>query len=715
MNKKQILVLCTTIALMVVHCFELKAQLKFFNIWPIGDRNYVMDFNFNPPKIYKDSTTNLIFNGSNNNGPRNLFCNSKGELIFKTFDELVFNKNSDTIPVPKLKEAGYHCILPQMPSLSDFTYYMAYPFYYYFQRLPIGLASWWNFKIAPVKFIDSSIIDFNYRYDSNWDIAWISPYCDKHLLFMANSDGNLENGPFYMDILEIVNGKSLKRSTIDEHRNNVTFHCVSPNGKIVVIYNYKTGLEFHEFNHNTLDYNKIPFYTSGLMAYPTFSLNGRLLYFIRHDSLIQTSIEHLNKDSILKSEIPIAKLPNSHTYKDMSNGMLLTPNGEIYITFNFEKQISIIKNSNKKGKECNFVFNGFPVPFDSIQLNISSLQLPHFRYFASGSFYNPGLKVLPIGTICKNTPVKLQSDWYEDYITYSWKVNTLNGKELLTQDGSSVNYLPPDTGTFVTTLYYRWSCNLLDSSKDTFMVVPEPVKPQNIPDTLLCAGTEYNITSSENQQLVKISWYHNDKLIFVGKSFTTNSGGEFTVRYQYPCKIMYDTFKVNYIENPKKPINDAYVKCVDMAFLTLTPEIPAFSNVKWSTGSSMQSIQIKNPGTYSLHIKNKCYDTTWQFLVRAENPNYALFIPNSFTPDGDGLNDNFFISGLEELSDYECKIFNRWGEKVFETSNPNIFWDGKYNEVKVLEGAYVFYIKGRSTCSGDKKFRGIFYLIRNEK
>ena len=60
---------------------------------------------------------------------------------------------------------------------------------------------------------------------------------------------------------------------------------------------------------------------------------------------------------------------------------------------------------------------------------------------------------------------------------------------------------------------------------------------------------------------------------------------------------------------------------------------------------------------------------------------FSLFIPNAFSPNGDGHNDEFFPDGLNHVCDacanYDFSIFNRWGEQIFSTDQPNVKWNGK--------------------------------------
>jgi gliding motility-associated-like protein len=70
-------------------------------------------------------------------------------------------------------------------------------------------------------------------------------------------------------------------------------------------------------------------------------------------------------------------------------------------------------------------------------------------------------------------------------------------------------------------------------------------------------------------------------------------------------------------------------------------------------------------------------------------PPLSVYIPSAFTPNGDGLNDTFGIKG-EGIRDYHIYIYNRWGEVVFESSNPRQQWDGIYQGNPAEQGCYVY-------------------------
>jgi gliding motility-associated-like protein len=75
-------------------------------------------------------------------------------------------------------------------------------------------------------------------------------------------------------------------------------------------------------------------------------------------------------------------------------------------------------------------------------------------------------------------------------------------------------------------------------------------------------------------------------------------------------------------------------------------------------------------------------------------PPMALYIPNTFTPNGDGMNDSFGVAG-EAIQEFNIQVYNRWGQKVFESADANGRWDGSYQGQKAPEGSYVYKLSAK--------------------
>ena len=135
----------------------------------------------------------------------------------------------------------------------------------------------------------------------------------------------------------------------------------------------------------------------------------------------------------------------------------------------------------------------------------------------------------------------------------------------------------------------------------------------------------------------------------------------------------------------------------------------------WSTNSAMSSITAYNTGIYWVIVSEKTcksIDTVIIFNCPAK-----FIVPNVFTPNGDGYNDYFEIV-FQNIWEFEIKIYNRWGTRVYKSENLESQWDGRINGQDATEGVYFWQIvyteyDGKGGGSTDKKVNGTVSLYRN--
>jgi len=125
------------------------------------------------------------------------------------------------------------------------------------------------------------------------------------------------------------------------------------------------------------------------------------------------------------------------------------------------------------------------------------------------------------------------------------------------------------------------------------------------------------------------------------------------------------------------------------------------------------SIVVSTPNKsviYQLVVTGQCnkMDSAW---VTIEVQSCMLYIPNAFTPNIDGENDLFIIRG-DAIENLLFKIFDRWGNKVFETNNINQGWNGTVAGKRVDEGVYVYIISGDFVDGTAIDLKGNVTLIR---
>ncbi|MBS1651451.1 MAG: gliding motility-associated C-terminal domain-containing protein [Bacteroidetes bacterium] len=102
-------------------------------------------------------------------------------------------------------------------------------------------------------------------------------------------------------------------------------------------------------------------------------------------------------------------------------------------------------------------------------------------------------------------------------------------------------------------------------------------------------------------------------------------------------------------------------------------------------------------------------DVTKDITQASPNAN----IPTGFSPNGDGVNDVFMPLGSAEfVSNYDFRVFNRWGQQVFQTNNPLMGWDGNFSGQQSQTGVYAFVITYKNVYGQDKLAKGNVTLIR---
>jgi len=256
---------------------------------------------------------------------------------------------------------------------------------------------------------------------------------------------------------------------------------------------------------------------------------------------------------------------------------------------------------------------------------------------------------------------------------------------------------------------------------------PNPIISISSSKANICAPACVSFTVNSSTSVSNVSWFFEN-----GSGVTTatttqcfNKGGVYTstatiidnngcIGGATHTIEVYPTPTADFIFAPLRPIVDNEITFTDASFGANITEWYWFFNSQVVNSTSQNPNYIYSeigPYAVTLIVKSDkgCMDTITQLIVVGED--YGIYVPNSFTPNGDGLNDVFSAKGYG-ISKFEMSIFDRWGEKMFTTNDIHNAWDGKYRGILCKEDAYTWKIDLVNVFGKSKELTGHVTLIK---
>ena len=322
--------------------------------------------------------------------------------------------------------------------------------------------------------------------------------------------------------------------------------------------------------------------------------------------------------------------------------------------------------------------------------------------------------------ICPGDPATLSATFtgYSDILPESYLWSTGDTTETVT-----VN--PLESTTYTLTVTFSNRC---DNKATVRVKLTELELPQISGTDSVCQGYPATLTVSHPTSN-SFHWSNgqNGATITVTPQVTTLYTVSATMEGN--CTVI-DTFTVHVLPLPTPSFvanpTEIYVEN-NIGTVTCTDLSPAEYHLKWNFGDVFSNVnEVENvsevthdythSGYYTITLTATdsvgCVDST-KARVSVEVP-YFFYIPNAFTPDGDGINETFAPSGEGVDPDqYSMQIFDRSGVLIFSTRNPYDYWDGrnKYGQM-CPEGVYIFIIRLVNLNGDDKEYTGSVTLVK---
>ncbi|MFC2100235.1 gliding motility-associated C-terminal domain-containing protein [Bacteroidota bacterium] len=296
-------------------------------------------------------------------------------------------------------------------------------------------------------------------------------------------------------------------------------------------------------------------------------------------------------------------------------------------------------------------------------------------------------------SICENTPINL----FPDFQVMICKEPSFEWSTGATTFGIYANTI----GMYSVTVTNN--CGSWSDSIEIINVYPAP-KINLGNDTSICIGD--SITLDAGNDHILCVWNTGDSV----NSITIDTAGTYfaQVTNEYGCSTT-DFFSLFIDPPPEFHFGNDTTICLGSEVI-LDPAVNSGSFV-WQDGSIDPVFYVKESGEYWVQVSTLCGEDSDSIQVFVEPCYTKLFAPNSFTPNGDGLNDKFYLKGVYVM-EFNLQIYNRWGQLVFSTEDMNEGWDGSFQNKKCKNEAYNWIVNYSDYFHENHVMTGQVVLVR---
>jgi gliding motility-associated-like protein len=306
------------------------------------------------------------------------------------------------------------------------------------------------------------------------------------------------------------------------------------------------------------------------------------------------------------------------------------------------------------------------------------------------------------------------------------------GADISECEGEGINITAP----FINGATYQWSTGQTTQSIDVAIsgaysveillngcTALDEIQIEFFENPFVNLGNDMEIC--EGMQMDLSAPYYN------GASYLWNTGqtsqnievtesGSYSLEINWNGCITVDEIFIEYFQIPVLDLGNDFAQCKGEEILLEATYVEGATYI-WSTGDTGQSIVINDYGTYwCMAINGPCVNSdTIQYLqpvYECVEPFHAIWVPNAFTPDNDGHNDVFGVyGGGISNKNFELSIYNRWGDRIWTTNQPDMKWTGNVDdgEYYVPDGVYNYYVRYRfDNTVDDAILKGHVTMIR---
>ncbi|HVA98882.1 MAG TPA: PKD domain-containing protein, partial [Bacteroidia bacterium] len=339
----------------------------------------------------------------------------------------------------------------------------------------------------------------------------------------------------------------------------------------------------------------------------------------------------------------------------------------------------------------------------------------------------------PLGVVAKNdtslcigghASLSAQGSGGDGAYNYVWQPGAIVG--------SLINVTPATTTIYTVTV--TDNCGTpADSAKLTVTVNPLPVVSFSADSTSGCYPLCVTFINSSTPASASATWEFGDgntsNSVATANNCYQNSGlytVQLSVKDSLGCTNNTSVFDmINVFPHPTANFGTAPnpITIIEPTVYFQDLSTGSVNQWQWNLGDVINSYtNVQNPqytyqdtGYYNVQLivtdNNGCKDSiTKTIYVEGQ---YVIYVPNAFTPNGDGINDVFNVKGTGiDPNNFDMSIYDRWGILIFHTTNLNQGWDGRVKNNLVQLGVYVWKIETKDFKGDNHQYIGHVSVIR---
>ena len=677
---------------LIILSFACYAQ-KQNNNWLFGDSAWIK-FNNTPPASALTSSSTIIFFGSSSISDKNT-----GQLLIYTDGGTVWDKNHNALPngsgltVATNGFGQQGSLIVQQPEHDSLYYVFTGSGYYSVVNMNLngGLG---NIPAGSknISYAASNMEGITAVRHSNGKDIWI--ITEGHASLLTNA------GFPVITVTNTIAGLYLKASPNGQKVAAIPGGSQTASVK-VYDFNAGTGVVSGYVTLNALtNQSAAAFSSCSSLLYVSISLDpGAGAGLIHQYNLSLTDEGQVNNSK--------TKLPTSA--QTVCGGLQLAPDGKIYcINGSLSNQsdwLGVIECPNVSGIGCNYKQEGF-----YLGGKLWGGALPNFlddilaeACVLNAEFSNTGTCVgIAINFTDTSSVLPNISSW-------SWNFGDPASGIANTATSQNPSHTYASPGTYTMTFIVSDNCSS-DTIRKMVYVIPQG-NFSNDSTLSICAGETLQLTANGGDSYLWSSGQTTSAI-----AITPLANISYSVNISTVCGNGALTYSIIV---GSVPVADAGIDATISIGASVTLAGSGGGAYSWLPSTGLSCIYCSNPEanpgqttTYILTVTNAegCTDTD-TVIVTVDNNCGDIFVPNSFSPNGDVQNDVLYVFG-NCITEMNFTITNRWGEVVFETMDQKIGWNGVYHDKQMDTAIFIYELKATLLNGEQVSKKGNVSLIR---